>query len=69
MVVAYANDSGIADVRRACDICPKQRGRAVYLHSVLAYLQTRFARDRVLLLSFIERKTGTLAITLSNSKD
>ena len=32
-------------------------------------LQTRFARDRVLLLSFIERKTGTLAITLSNSKD
>jgi hypothetical protein len=25
------------------DISPKQRGRAVYLHSVLAYLQTRFA--------------------------
>jgi hypothetical protein len=30
------------------DISRKQRGRAVYLHSVLAYLQTRFARDRVL---------------------
>jgi hypothetical protein len=31
MVVAYADDSGSAAVRRACDICPKQRGRSIYL--------------------------------------
>ena len=69
MVVANADDPAARTFWRPSDICPKQRGRAVYLHSVLAYFQTRFARDRVLLLSFIERKTGTLAITLSNSKD